>query len=181
MRSQRVRLVLVLIAGVVAVVGGTAWVVAAVRGPEESVGANSSGEAFRHFEVEFHENAPVNGRAILELGGLTVRADCIDYGRGRKYLSVVARTKINNTAAATVLSQGKVERATFAFRKPDFDRRDGWYDFLGTNPDGTSGTLSYSRPDGGQLSLIFRSDQATPEGDCGFEGTASYRPHAPPA
>ncbi len=39
---------------------------------------------------------------------------------------------------------------TYSFKSSDFDRDFGWYDFTGTNPYDTTGTLSYARPDGGQ-------------------------------
>lgn len=68
------------------------------------------------------------------------------------------------------------EAETYAFRFSDFDRSYGWYDFLGANPYGTTGTLSYSRPDGGQVSVTFRADQRTPGADCAFSGSARFVP-----
>lgn len=123
--------------------------------------------------VRFEANAGTRNQRILDLGGLVIRASCTDYGKGRTYLSVAAKTKINNAAKAVVLSQRRAGRGhTYAFSSA-FDRADGWYDFTGTNPANTTGTLSYSRPDGGQVSVTFRADEGTPQADCVFLGTAS--------
>jgi hypothetical protein len=112
---------------------------------------------------------------MLDLGGLVVRASCINYGQGHIYLTVAAKTRIDNTSRAVVLSQHHAgQGTTYAFSANDFDRKDGWYDFTGTNPANTTGTLSYSRPDGGQLGLTFRADEGRPQADCVFRGTASF-------
>lgn len=135
------------------------------------------GETPESARVSFHADAGTENKRILNLGGLVARASCIDYGQGRKYLSVVAKTTIDNTARALVLSQRRGGDAqTYSFKSSDFDRSFGWYDITGTNPYDTSGTLSYARPDGGQVALTFRADQDTPRGDCAFDGTANYLP-----
>lgn len=119
--------------------------------------------------------ADAKGRRILNLGGLILRAWCIDYGEGRKYLAVGSKSTVDNTSRAVVFSRRRAGQAeTYAFKASDVDANDDWYDFLGTNPYGTRGTLSYSRPDGGQVSLTFAADQDTPDADCVFSGQARF-------
>jgi hypothetical protein len=161
-------------------VGGTLVAVSALAvvgllsgtGPLGTSRAADTGAATQ--AVNFEANAGTRNKRILDLGGLLIRASCTDYGKGRTYLSVAAKTKINNAAKAVVLSQRHAGRGhTYAFSS-GFDRADGWYDFTGTNPANTTGTLSYSRPDGGQVTLTFRADEGTHQADCIFRGPASF-------
>jgi hypothetical protein len=166
----------------VIVIGGTlvaasALAAVALLSGTASVGISRSADKSSATEaVKFEANAGTRNMHILDLGGLVIRASCTDYGRGRTYLSVEAKTELNNAARAVVLSQQHAGRGqTYAFSSDNFDRADGWYDFTGTNPANTTGTLSYSRPDGGQVSVTFRADEGTPHADCVFRGTAFTR------
>jgi hypothetical protein len=137
----------------------------------------SSAERFRTVPVHYSANAGSRNERILRLGGLVVRASCTDYGQGRIYLSAGARTLVDDTARALVLGRrdgGQAE--TYGFSSGDFDRDFGWYDLTGPNPDRTTGTFSYARPDGGQISLTFRADEAAHGADCRFDGTVLYAP-----
>ncbi len=162
------------------VIGGTLVAATALAGVGLLVGTGAAGTSraadagTTTRAVRFEANAGTRNKRILDLGGLVIRASCTDYGRGRTYLSVATKTKINNASKAVVLSQRHAGRGhTYAFSS-GFDRADGWYDFTGTNPANTTGTLSFSRPDGGQVSVTFRADEGTPHADCLFRGTASF-------
>jgi len=136
----------------------------------------SPGESATSVPVSLHADAGPGKQRILRLGGLVVRASCTDYGQGRQYLGVAAKTTINDAARALVLSQRHGGQAqTYSFKSSDFDRNYGWYDITGTNPYDTTGTFSYARPDGGQIALTFRADQDTGT-DCVFDGEANYLP-----
>lgn len=153
-------------------------VVGVASGRDNKEAASPAGAQDIHsVRVAFHADAGVKNKRILNLGGLAVRASCTDYGAGRIYLGVGAKTQIQNAARALVLSQRRSgEAQTYAFKSSDFDPGFGWYDITGTNPYDTTGTFSFARPDGGQVSLTFRADQGTPSGDCTFDGTAEYLP-----
>lgn len=126
--------------------------------------------------VVFDANAGTK-RRILSVGGLTLRASCTDYGPGRTYLSVAARTSVNNAARATVLSDNSgSEPTTYVFKSGDFDRSFGWYDVMGKASAKATGTFSFARPDGGQVSVTFKATEGTPRGDCSFHGIAVYLP-----
>lgn len=125
----------------------------------------------------FQADAGVKNKRILNVGGLVVRASCTDFGQGRKYLSVAAKTTINNAARALVLSQRRAGQAsTYSFKSSDFDRSFGYYDITGTNPYDTTGTFSYARPDGGQVAITFRADEDEQGYDCYFAGDVQYSP-----
>lgn len=129
--------------------------------------------------IAFRSGAGVSEAPILDLGGLGVRAWCRDYGRRipEPYLSVAAETAFDDTIAAVAFSQKKgADQSAYTFVQSDFDRAYGPWDFLGTNPDKTVGTLHYARPDGGQVEVRFLADQGTAQGDCVFAGTATYLP-----
>ncbi|MDX6581387.1 MAG: hypothetical protein QOI10_571 [Solirubrobacterales bacterium] len=129
--------------------------------------------------VAFQSDGGVAGEPVLELGGLTLRARCHDYGRGQVYLGVSAETAVDDAVAAVSFDQRKgADPASYAFVQSDFDRSYGEWDILGTNPDNTTGTLNYSRPDGGQVVVSFLADEATGQGECVFGGTATYAPAA---
>lgn len=127
--------------------------------------------------VAFESDGGVAGEPLLELGGLTLRAWCSDYGRGQVYLTVTAETAVDNAVAAVSFEQRKgAEPASYRFVQSDFDRSYGPWDMLGTNPDNTAGTLDYSRPDGGQVLVGFLADEAVGQGECAFRGVATYAP-----
>jgi len=128
--------------------------------------------------VSFQADAGVEARPILRIGGLTLRAWCTDHGpRTGSYLSVAAETAIDDAIIGSSFIQ-KIgpDHSAYTFVQPDFDRGYGPWDFLGSNPDKTAGTLNYSRPDGGQVTVVFLADQGTSQGDCFFGGTATSAP-----
>lgn len=129
--------------------------------------------------VVFYANAGEKDDAILSLGGLTVSGSCRDYGprTDGPYLSMTARTAVDDAMIGVSFVQRKGgEQSAYSFGLSDFDRDYGRWDFLGTNPDNTVGTLVYSHPDRGQVTLTYLADRATAQGDCAFSGTATYAP-----
>lgn len=143
----------------------------------ESGKADSSVSAVPPNAVTFQADAGTKNENILNVGGLVIRASCTDFGQGRKYLSVSAKTTVNNAARALVLSQRRAGQASaYSFKSSDFDRSFGYYDITGTNPYDTTGTFSYARPDGGQVAITFRADEDEQGYDCYFAGDVRYIP-----
>ena len=97
---------------------------------------------------------------VLDLGGLIVRARCSSTDDGRAYLSVGARTRVDDAARAVAFHRDDSGSGTYAFSAQDFDRDSGWYDFAGAVFDRTSGTLAYTRPDSGGVSFSVRGRSA---------------------
>src|SRR4051812_18332346 len=118
--------------------------------------------------VHFRAHTGTNNERILRLNGLTLIASCrhID-GYPKPLLSVSAKTSVDNAVLASNFGQQRQGFASYTFVVDDFDRGNGRRrDVLGTNPDKTAGTLNYSRPDGGQVSVTFVADEGTPQGAC---------------
>lgn len=125
--------------------------------------------------VAFHGRAGTNSVKILDLGGLRIAASCREFRPG-PYLSVAASTLVDDAIAAATFTQRGPGPSTHTFVQSDFDRAYGQWDFLGSNPNKTVGTLHYARPDGGQVEVRFLADQGTAQGDCVFAGIATYVP-----
>lgn len=162
--------------GAVALVVAAAVVaVAFASGDESSQPSSAVGPTTR--PVDFEADAGAKNVRILSLGGVLLRASCTDYGQGRVYLSVAAKSQVNNAARALVLSQRRGgEATTYSFKSSDFDPSFGYYDITGTNPYRTTGTFSFARPDGGQVAVTYRADQGVGGHDCTFAGLATYAP-----
>lgn len=166
-----------LLEGAIVTLGAVVAALAVALASGQNHGGSSSAQVLRSkvVEVTFAADGGDENRRIFNIGGLIVRASCIDYGGGREYLSVAAKSSIDDASRAVVFSQTRAgQELAYAFRAGDFDADDDWSDFLGTNPYGTTGTLSYARPDGGQVALTFESDRNTPEGDCILRGQATF-------
>lgn len=117
--------------------------------------------------MAFQADSAVEHQRILHLGGLTLTASC------QSGLSVAARTALEDSIVASTFGQvahGESSKFVNEGLGPEY----GAYDVLGKAPSQTAGTLSYSRADGGQLSLPFVAAQGTPQGDCVFAGTATF-------
>lgn len=124
--------------------------------------------------VHFQAHARPGTERILSLHGLSLLASCRHVGSNPKpLLSVSARTSVDNAVLASHFGQQGHGSPTYTFVLDDFDRADGRRDVLGTNPAATAGTLNYSRPDGGQVSVTFVADENTDQGACVFAGTAT--------
>lgn len=127
----------------------------------------------------FYASAGDSDDSILSLGGLTVSGSCRDLG-GRvdpPILSVTASTAVDDAMVGVSFTQRRgAEQAAYSFGLSDFDRNYGPWDFLGTDPVDTVGTLVFSRPDGGQVALSYLADRGTAQGECAFGGTATYAP-----
>jgi hypothetical protein len=110
----------------------------------------------------------------LSLGGLTLVGSCrhVD-GNPKPLLSVSARTSVDNAILASHFGQQGHGSPTYTFVLDDFDRSDGRRDVLGSDPAATAGTLNYSRPDGGQVSVTFVADEGSSQGACVFAATAT--------
>lgn len=92
---------------------------------------------------------------------------------------MTARTDLDDAMIGVAFTQRKGgEQSAYSFGLSDFDRDYGRWDFLGTNPVNTVGTLVYSGPSGGQVTLTFLADRNTAQGECAFSGIATYA--APP-
>lgn len=127
----------------------------------------------------FYASAGDSDDSILSLGGLTVSGSCRDHG-GRvdpPILSVTASTAFDDAMIGVSFTQRRgAEQAAYSFGLSDFDRNYGPWDFLGTDPVDTVGTLVFARPDGGQVALSYLADRGTAQGECAFGGTATYAP-----
>jgi hypothetical protein len=144
----------------------TALGIVAVAGAIAGCGGDSSTIE----RVSFQADAGTPSTSILNLGGLTILGAC------PPFLSISARTAVDNAVVASHFGQRAHGSPAYTFVIDDFDRSYGRWDVLGTNPDRTVGTLNYSRPDGGQVSVTFVADENAPQGDCVFAGTAVSTP-----
>ena len=151
-----------------AAITGAGWVALDNENSSPTAGPEPQTE-----KIDFRVDAGVRSRKVLDLGGLTLRASCRDYGQEDAYLQATAETSVDNSVIAAFYGQ-RASQEINVFNLSDFDRRYGAWDFLGTDPDNTAGTLNYFRPDGGQLVLTFLADQA--QGECVFGGVAQFFP-----
>lgn len=124
-------------------------------------------------KVSFQASVGTHDETVLELDGLRLRASC-KKNDGQPYLSVAALTDVDDAIISSRFEQQ--DHGGFVFVLSDFDRSYGPWDFLGPNAAKTTGTLNYSRPDGGQVTLDFVADEGTTQGDCVFGGIASGAP-----
>lgn len=128
--------------------------------------------------LNFETTGPAERQVILELGGLTIAAACNRVGDKRSVdlLSVTATSEFKGASAVSSFLQ-RDDRGTrpYWFRLRDLDPDYGAYDFLGS-PYRVAGDLLYSRPDGGQVSVAYVTDQGRSAGGCRFRGTAVYAP-----
>jgi hypothetical protein len=164
----------------------------ATRGPEAGKITARGGESARPFttnatavatglnsdRVDGMHGARIDFRAasgtgqtdVLNLGGLILRASC---GAGSD-LSVIATTTVPNTAIHVSWNK---DPGNQAFYRQDNNLSPGSTFAVMTNPndDNTQGTISYSTPQGVQVSITFQSEEANAFGntvDCLFGGTA---------
>ena len=127
--------------------------------------------------VSFRADAGAKDQTILNLGGMSIVGSCVQAVDFGPYLSVAAETAVDDAAIAVSFTQRRgQDQSAYEFGLSDFDRSYGPWDFLGTNPGDTAGTLHFARPDGGQVSITFLANQDTAQGDCVFGGTAVYAP-----
>lgn len=126
--------------------------------------------------VSFRGSVGEADRALVDLGGLSLSASCRDYGLNRgPHLMVAARTAEDDAAiASSFIQQREGLQDPYSFVVFDFDRSFGAYDPLGSSPRNTVGTLIYSRPDGGQVTVDYVADRNAARGECLFSGTATY-------
>lgn len=121
--------------------------------------------------VTFQADGGVEEKSILSLGGLELQASC------QSGLTVTAETELKDSIVASSFGQeGRRGSTNYTFVNEGFGPDYGPYDILGKAPSQTVGTVSFSRADGGQLSLPFIADQGAPQGDCVFAGTATFTP-----
>jgi hypothetical protein len=119
---------------------------------------------------------PSNSQTILELGDLTIRAQCVRGEGGQPFLNVGAATSIDNATISSRFTEGGHPPTPYLFVIEDFDKSYGPYDFLG-HPRQAGGDLTYSRPDGGQVSLSYTTTSgAGCPADCFLGGVATYAP-----
>lgn len=123
--------------------------------------------------VAFQASADTRGERILDLGGLTLTGSCERDPGGQGRLVVTAATSLDNAVLGSRFSQGGTP---YTFVLSDFDRSYGQYDLLGNASGKIAGELNYSRPDGGQVSVSYLADEDTAQGDCTFDGVATYAP-----
>jgi hypothetical protein len=163
--------------GVLVLVASMAASGCAGASKQESISASSgAGTAIKG--VHFLADTGTNNERILRLNGLTLIASCRHiHGNPLPLLSVSAKTSVDNAVLASHFGQGRHGFPNYTFVLDDFDKGNGRRrDVLGTNPDKTAGTLNYSRPDGGQVSVTFVADEGTPQGACVVGGTAVSAP-----
>jgi hypothetical protein len=119
---------------------------------------------------------PSNSQTILELGDLTIRAQCARGDGGQRFLNVGAATSIDNATISSRFTEQGRPPTPYLFIIEDFDRSYGDYDFLG-HPRRAAGDLIYSRPDGGQVSISYTTTSgAGGPADCFLGGVATHDP-----
>lgn len=166
----------------------TAWIAVAALGSGVAAGAlllgNDSSESAQTDSgatiraLNFETPGPAERRVILDLGGLTIAAACNRVGDKRPVdlLSVTATSEFKGASAvSSFLQQDDRGTRPYWFTLRDLDPDYGAYDFLGS-PYRVAGDLLYSRPDGGQVSVSYVTDQGRSADGCRFRGTAVYAP-----
>jgi hypothetical protein len=157
---------------------GSRWILASLGiAAAMAALAGCGGGSTMTTRVTFQANAGTPATPILQLDGLTVLGSCRRAGHNpTPFLTVSARTAVDDAVIGSHFGQQAQASPDYTFVIEDFDRSFGRWDVLGTNPDKTAGTLNYSRPDGGQVSVTFVADEGAPQGDCVFGGTAISTP-----
>ncbi|MGH2963988.1 MAG: hypothetical protein ACRDMH_01220 [Solirubrobacterales bacterium] len=119
---------------------------------------------------------PSESQTILDLGDLTIRAQCARGEGGQPFLNVGASTGVDNATISSRFTERGQPPTPYLFVIEDFDKSYGDYDFLG-HPRRAAGDLGYSRPDGGQVSLSYTTTSgAGGPADCFLGGAATYAP-----
>jgi hypothetical protein len=119
---------------------------------------------------------PSTSQTILDLGDLTIQASCARGEGGEPFLNVGAATGVDNSTISSRFTEQGHPATPYLFVIEDFDKSYGRYDFLG-HPRRAAGDLTYSRPDGGQVSLSYTTTSgAGGPADCFLGGVATYAP-----
>lgn len=119
---------------------------------------------------------PSNSETILDLGDLTIRAQCARGEGGEPFLNVGAATSVDKSTISSRFTEQGHPATPYLFVIQDFDKDYGDYDFLG-HPRRAAGDFVYSRPDGGQVSLSYTTASgAGGPADCFLGGVATYVP-----
>jgi hypothetical protein len=119
---------------------------------------------------------PSDTQTILDLGDLTIRAQCARGEGGQPFLNIGAATSVDNSTISSRFTEQGQPPTPYLFVIEDFDQSYGDYDFLG-HPKRAAGDLVYSRPDGGQVSLSYTTTSgAGGPADCFLGGVATYAP-----
>lgn len=144
------------------------------------VGCNDGGDTTASSTVKsisFQAETGVEDEFIETIGGLTLTGSCKEEVGG-PFLSVGAATDVDDAVISSHFDQKGSDGLGYVFVMPDFDRDYGQWDFLGGAYGQTSsaGTLNFSRPDGGQVSIDFVATADAPQGDCVLGGIATYAP-----
>ena len=119
---------------------------------------------------------PSDSQTILNLGDLTIRASCARGEGGQPFLNVGAETSVDHAVVSSHYTKVGSPPTPYVFVLDDFNQSHGPWDFL-RHPKRAAGTLSYSRPDGGQVSLTFITTSGAGPADCFLGGVATYAPH----
>jgi hypothetical protein len=129
-------------------------------------GAGTKGSPFR----------PSDSQTILDVGDLTIRGQCARGEAGQPFLNVGAATSVDNATISSRFTEQGRPATPYLFVIKDFDQSYGQYDFLG-HPREAAGDLTYSRPDGGQVTLSYTTTSgAGGPADCFLGGVATYAP-----
>lgn len=118
---------------------------------------------------------PSDSQTILNLGELTIRASCNRSESGQTLLSVGAETGVNHAVVSSRYTEAGTPPTPYVFVLDDFNKSYGPWDFLGEIRK-AAGTLTYSRPDGGQVSMSFTMALGGSRADCFFGGVATLAP-----
>jgi hypothetical protein len=156
-------------AGTSLVLAMAAAVLAGGCGGDDSTSAGTERVSFQGETGTKHEQ-------IASVGGLTITGSCKNH-EGKPFLSVAAETAVDNAVISSDFDQ-EGSPGGYLFVKPDFDRDYGPWDFLGAvfAEAKSAGTLTFSRPDGAQVSVNFVAETETSQGDCVLGGVAVYAP-----
>ena len=127
-----------------------------------AAGCGSGDSSATTQRIVFKSGTGTENERVLSVNGLTLLASCKN-NAGQTLLAVAAETAVDNAVISSHFGQ-KVASGDYVFAMSDFDRSYGPWDFAGTNPAKTAGTLSYSRPDGGQVTVTYVADENTAQG-----------------
>ena len=137
-------------------------------------------------KVDFRANDPTGFTQILNLGGLILSATCDgSMGEGAKDLRIFWGTGVDN--ASLGISYNQFGDGT-AHTDYSSDLNIGFLyegNLSMSDDDRTVGTMVYTRPDGGSVSVAFQAEDSNGSAgsdalggtrDCIFTGTATYAP-----
>jgi hypothetical protein len=138
-------------------------------------------------KLDFRANDGTGLTTVLDLGGLQLLATCdSSFGQGPKDLRIFWTSTVDNASLGVTYSQF-LDGTAHADYNPDLPTggtiEEG--NLSTTDDDRTTGTMVYTRPDGGNVSVEFYAEDSNGSAgsdalggtkDCIFTGTATHAP-----